>query len=162
MIQEGSIEGRSHFKGHMCSVNVCTEELMQNKRCKFRVGRWGQPASTLDTCLRTTSANTSRHYGRVVKATDSNSANICFPLGAQVQILLVSSFFRLSSRFTQKRYQITTFTFPCDTMLLLLFTSPLRDKCYRGASFVSNMCRRHGQNLNLQPMRAILSHSQRH
>ena len=33
----------------------------------------------------------SRHYGRVVKATDSNSIrNICFPLGAQVQVLLVS------------------------------------------------------------------------
>ena len=40
-----------------------------------------------------------RHYGRVVKATDSNCWAICFPLGAQVQILLVSFLFDFQPSF---------------------------------------------------------------
>jgi hypothetical protein len=45
-----------------------------------------------DACLWIERLKPSGHYGRVVKATDSNFLNICFPLGAQVQILLVSTF----------------------------------------------------------------------
>jgi hypothetical protein len=52
--------------------------------------------STTDACFWTERMMLQGHYGRVVKATDSNFANICFPLGAQVQILLVSTFFLLS------------------------------------------------------------------
>jgi hypothetical protein len=50
-----------------------------------------------DACFWTERVNPSRHYGRVVKATDSNlSEYICFPMGAQVQILLVSTFLSFS------------------------------------------------------------------
>jgi hypothetical protein len=49
-----------------------------------------------DTCDWTETLKFPGHYGRVVKATDSNFSIICFPMGAQVQILLVSTFLTFS------------------------------------------------------------------
>jgi hypothetical protein len=65
---------------------------MPNEWSMVQIERKAWYYCTTDACFWAETLKHAGHYGRVVKATDSNFLNICFPMGAQVQILLVSNF----------------------------------------------------------------------
>jgi hypothetical protein len=82
------MEGRSHFEGQMWSVSVCAEWLMLMpnehsatlKRKRKTSGRLVLPRLTH--VFGQKALKPQGHYGRVVKATDSNYRIYLFPSGS--------------------------------------------------------------------------------
>ena len=79
------MEGRSHFEGHICSISPCAEGLMTETRGHGTERHDAQGLIRGDMCDRSSrirGKRRSRHYGRVVKATDSNFVRHLFPYGS--------------------------------------------------------------------------------